>query len=724
MSPARRRGWWATTCGSPPKPVPGSTSCATSCSSRRAGRRLEKARSWRARVIWMRLNGVPRIWRPRVRQHRSLSCLRKSCGWRRRPCPTSPVNSLPTICWAKYSANSASASRLRPKLLSARASAYACSVFISSGWPAMLTWRGIADELQSHRTRLLQANLIALLAVAAAVPVPLLLPLMVDEVLLHHPGALVNRIGALFPAAWHGPVLFIGTALLLTVGLRLTSILLNVWQGRTFSLLAKDVVYRIRVRMLARLSRIALSEFETVGAGRITSHFVTDLNAIDSFLGSSISRLVVSLLTLVGVAAVLFWMNWKLARFILLLNPVVILFSTRLGKRVKDLKKHENRAFEVFQEALAETLDALTQIRAMNREKHYLARVADKAGDIRRHAAAFAWKSDAMSRLSLFVFLAGFDAFRAGAMLMVVFSDLSIGEMLAVFGYLWFMMTPVQEIVNMQYGWFAAQAALGRINALLNLHREPQHPARRDPFAGQRSVGIALDHVSFAYANGETILDDVSLVVNAGEKVALVGASGGGKSTLVQALLGLYPVKSGQILYGAVPVTEISWETVREHVGVVLQHPALFNDSVRANLTLGREADDASLWQALEIAQLKGFVAALPHGLDTVVGKQGVRMSGGQRQRLAIARMIVADPRIVVLDEATSALDTDTERHLHQALAAFLAGRTTLIIAHRLSAVKQADRILVFENGRVVEEGGHDELIDRGGLYHKLYHHA
>ena len=588
----------------------------------------------------------------------------------------------------------------------------------------MLTWRGIADELKLHRVRLLQANIIALLAVAAAVPVPLLLPLMVDEVLLHHPGAFVARIGALFPIAWHGPVLFIGVALLLTVALRLTAILLNVWQGRTFSLLAKDVVYRIRVRMLARLSRIALSEFETVGAGRVTSHFVTDLNAIDGFLGASISGFVVSVLTLIGVAAVLFWMHWQLALFIVLLNPVVILFSTRLGKRVKDLKKHENRAFEVFQEALSETLDALTQIRAMNREKHYLARVTEKAADIRQHAAAFAWKSDAMSRISFFVFLAGFDAFRAGAMLMVVFSNLTIGEMLAVFGYLWFMMTPVQELVNMQYSWFAANAALGRINALLGLHGEPQHPAQRDPFASRATVGIALDHVSFAYADGETVLDDVSLSVAAGEKVALVGASGGGKSTLVQALLGLYPVKSGQIYYGDTPVTEIGWETVREHVGVVLQHPVLFNDSVRANLALGRDADDATLWQALDIAQLKDIIAALPHGLDTVVGRQGVRLSGGQRQRLAIARMIVAQPQIVILDEATSALDTDTERRLHQALSGFLAGRTTLIIAHRLSAVKQADRILVFENGRVVEEGAHAELIDRGGLYHKLYHHA
>ena len=588
----------------------------------------------------------------------------------------------------------------------------------------MLTWRSIADELRTHRKRLLAANFVALLAVAAAVPVPLLLPLMVDEVLLGHPGGMVAAIGAWFPPSWHGPVLFIGVTLLITLGLRLAAILLNVWQGRAFSLLAKEVVYRIRERMLDRLSRIAVSQFETVGAGRVTSHFVTDVNAIDGFLGASISGLVVSVLTLVGVAGVLFWMHWQLALFILLLNPVVILFSTRLGKRVKDLKKFENRAFEAFQDALGETLDALTQIRAMNREKHYLARVTEKAADIRRHAAAFAWKSDAMSRFSFFVFLAGFDAFRAGAMLMVVFSDLSIGEMFAVFGYLWFMMTPVQELVNLQYAWFAANAALGRINALLGLQGAPEHPALHNPFTGRPTVGIALEHVNFAYEDGDTVLDDVSLEVAPGEKVALVGASGGGKSTLVQALLGLYPVRSGRILYGDVPVTEIGWETVREHVGVVLQHPVLFNDSVRENLTLGREASDEVLWRALEIAQLKDFVAGLPHALETTVGRQGVRMSGGQRQRLAIARMVVADPRIVILDEATSALDSDTERHLHEALGTFLAGRTTLIIAHRLSAVRQADRILVFENGRVVEQGAHDELIRRGGLYHKLYHRA
>ena len=587
-----------------------------------------------------------------------------------------------------------------------------------------LSWPAILAELRHHRRALLRGNLIAIVAVLAAVPVPLILPLLVDEVLLGHPGLFIATFGPWFPKAWHGPVLFVLLALALTVVLRLLSILMNVLQTRTFSLVAKEVVYRIRTRMLNRLSRIALSEYETLGSGRVTSHFVTDLNAIDTFLGASISGFLVAVLSLVGVAAVLLWMHWQMALFILLLNPLVILFSTRLGKLVKELKKRENSAFEVFQEALAETLDALAQIRAMNRERHYLARVIDKAADIRTHAAAFAWKSDAMSRMSFFIFLAGFDVFRGLAMLMVVFSDLSIGEMMAVFGYLWFMMSPVQEIINIQYAWYAANAAMGRINALLALRPAQEGEARQNPFAGRQTVGLRLEGVSFAYGDGERVLDHVDLDIRPGEKVALVGASGGGKSTLVQALLGLYPTLSGRICYCDVPVQDIGWATVRDNVGVVLQHPVLFNATVRDNLCMGREFDDGHLWQALEIARLKSVVEDMPLGLDTLVGKGGVRLSGGQRQRLAIARMVLNEPKVVILDEATSALDTETERAVHRALAEFLRGRTTLIIAHRLSAVRQADRILVFENGRIVEEGDHDSLMAQAGLYHKLYAHA
>ncbi|MEF8713824.1 MAG: ABC transporter ATP-binding protein [Accumulibacter sp.] len=582
------------------------------------------------------------------------------------------------------------------------------------------TWQSVLGIVREHRTDLIGAHIVAILAAVASVPIPLMMPLLVDEVLLHQPGRLVGWLNSQFPAAWQGPVLYISAVLALTLALRLTALILGVWQGRSFTLIAKDVVFRMREQMLQRLSRIAMSEYETLGSGAVASHFVKDLDAMDTFIGASVSKFLVALLSIIGTAIVLLWMHWQLALFILLLNPAVIYFTTLLGKRVKDLKKRENSAFELFQQALTETLDAIQQIRASNRERHYIALVIDRARGIRTDAAAFSWKSDAAGRLSFVVFLFGFDVFRAISMLMVVYSDLSIGQMMAVFGYLWFMMGPVQEILGIQYAFYAAKAALGRINRLLELKDEPHYPHRQDPFAGQHTVGVEVEDVHFSY--GDTpVLNGVSLRIRPGEKVALVGASGGGKSTLVQVLLGLYPPDSGTVSFAGVPMTEIGMEVVRSHVATVLQHPALFNDTVRTNLTLGRELTDEDLWQALQVAQLADTVRELPSGLDTIVGRQGVRLSGGQRQRLAIARMVLSAPQVVILDEATSALDADTEARLHEALRGFLKRRTTLIIAHRLSAVKQADRAYVFDGGQIIEEGKHDELIQGDGLYSQLY---
>jgi ATP-binding cassette subfamily C protein len=582
------------------------------------------------------------------------------------------------------------------------------------------SWSSILAIVREHRRELIVAHAVAILAALASVPIPLLMPLLVDEVLLHHPGGMVAFIDALFPEAWRGPVLYIGAVLAVTLLLRLIALLLGVWQTRNFTLIAKDVVFRMREQMLQRLSRIAMSEYETLGSGAVASHFVKDLDAIDNFIGGTVAKFLVALLSLIGTAAVLLWMNWQLALFILLLNPAVVYFTMVLGKRVKELKRRENSAFELFSQALTETLDAIQQIRAINRERHYLARVIDSARAIRTHTAAFSWKSDAASRLSFMVFLFGFDVFRAVSMVMVVYSGLTIGQMMAVFGYLWYMMAPVQEILGLQFAYYGAKAALARINKLLELKEEPHYPHLRDPFRGKHTVGVEVKDVCFSY--GDTpVLNGVSLTIRAGEKVALVGASGGGKSTLVQVILGLYPPQSGTVSFDGAPMIEIGMEVVRSHVATVLQHPALFNDSVRMNLSLGRECSDEQLWQALAVAQLADTVRELPNGLDTIVGRQGVRLSGGQRQRLAIARMVLSDPQVVILDEATSALDAETEAKLHEALRDFLQDRTTLIIAHRLSAVKQADRAYVFDGGQIIEEGAHDELIRNDGLYSRLY---
>ncbi|WP_421667039.1 ABC transporter ATP-binding protein [Pseudomonas fragi] len=588
--------------------------------------------------------------------------------------------------------------------------------------PDRLTWAEIRRLALRHKKALWIANGVAVLATLCSVPIPLLLPLLVDEVLLGNGDAALKVMNHWLPTAWHSAAGYIGLMLVVTLLLRCGALLFNVLQARLFSRLAKDIVFRIRLRLIERLKRISLSEYESLGSGTVTTHLVTDLDTLDKFVGETLSRFLVAVLTLVGTSAILLWMHWQLALLILLFNPLVIYATVQLGKRVKHLKKLENDSTARFTQALTETLDSIQEVRAGNRQGFFLGRLGLRAREVRDFAVASQWKSDASNRASGLLFQFGIDIFRAAAMLTVLFSDLSIGQMLAVFSYLWFMIGPVEQLLNLQYAYYAADGAVTRINQLLARSDEPQYPGGANPFTGRQTVGIEVRDLSFSYGD-EKVLDHLNLTIAPGEKVAIVGTSGGGKSTLVQLLLGLYTPQSGSIHFAGASQPEIGLQTIREHVAVVLQHPALFNDTVRANLTMGRERTDDACWQALQIAQLDGTIAALPQGLDSIVGRSGVRLSGGQRQRLAIARMVLAEPKVVILDEATSALDAATEYNLHHALGKFLSGRTTLIIAHRLSAVKQADRVLVFDGGRIAEDGDHQQLIAEGGLYARLYGH-
>ena len=588
--------------------------------------------------------------------------------------------------------------------------------------PEQLTWGGIRALALRHKKALILANVVAVLATLCSVPIPLLLPLLVDEVLLKDGDAALKVMDLVLPGSWQNALGYIGLILALTLLLRVLSLAFNVLQARLFARLSKDIVYRIRMRLIGRLKRISLSEYENLGSGTVTTHLVTDLDTIDKFVGETLSRFLVAILTLLGTSAILIWMNWQLALLILLFNPLVIYATVQLGKKVKHLKKLENDSTSRFTQALSETLDAIQEVRASNRQGFFFSRLGQRAQEVRDYAVASHWKSDASARASGLLFQFGIDVFRAAAMLTVLFSDLTIGQMLAVFSYLWFMIGPVEQLLSLQYSYYAAGGALSRVNELFARRDEPQYPAKVNPFAGHETVGLEVKNLSFAY-NDEPILAGLNLSIAAGESVAIVGASGGGKSTLVQLLLGLYTPQQGQVCFAGHALEEIGLECVRENVAVVLQHPALFNDTIRANLTMGRSSSDEACWQALEIAQLADTVRQMPQGLDSVVGRSGVRLSGGQRQRLAIARMVLAEPKVVILDEATSALDAATEYALHKALSNFLKGRTTLIIAHRLSAVKQADRVLVFDGGSVAEDGAHQELIDGGGLYAKLYGH-
>lgn len=584
------------------------------------------------------------------------------------------------------------------------------------------TWQRIYDLVVQHKPELIKANIIALFAMLATVPLPLLLPILVDEVLLDKPGFIVESLQKLVTPDWYGPIYYITAITIITIILRGVGLLLGVWQMQQFTVIAKNVTFRIRKDLLARVQGVSMAQYSSMGSGSVSATMLNDVNTIDTFLGTTVSKLIIALFSLVGVSAVLFWLNWQLAVFILLFNPVVVYFTMLMGRKVKTLKKDENSAVDAFQQSLTETLDALQQVRAANQDSSFFNRVRDNAFSIKKHSEAFTWKSDAASRFSFMIFLVGFDLFRGVGMLMVVFSDLSIGQMIAVFGYLWFMMGPVQELLAIQYGYSAASGALQRINEVLDLKQEPKYREEINPFNEKNAVSVAVKDLEFFYPEkSESVLKSLNFKIEAGEKLALVGASGGGKTTLVQLLLGFYEATSGQVLYNDIPITKIGQSVVRANVATVLQHPALFNQTIRFNLTMGQNLPDEILWQALKQAQLAETIQALDKQLDSIVGRNGIKLSGGQRQRLAIARMILQDPKVVIMDEATSALDMETERRLYEDLAPFLENRTTLIVAHRLSSIRQADRIMVFEDGHIIESGSHDELMAQTGTYHKLY---
>ncbi|MFC0058829.1 ABC transporter ATP-binding protein [Vibrio inusitatus] len=577
------------------------------------------------------------------------------------------------------------------------------------------------QQAMKHKKMLIYANFIAFVATLMSVPIPLLLPLMVDEVLLDKPAKGLAFLNSFLPSGLQTATGYIVTVLILIIVMRIGSQALNILQTRQFTLISKQLTCQLRQWILDKLGRVSMQQYEEKGSGGLTSHLVTDIETIDKFIGNTLSRFVISVLTVIGTGGILLWLNWQLGLFIILMNPVVIYLSRKLGQRVKHLKKKENQSFERFQQRLVETLDGIYQLRAANREQEYLGRLKQDAESIRVDADKYAWQSDAANRLSFLMFLIGFEIFRAAAMLMVLFSDLTIGQIFAVFGYLWFMLSPVQELLSIQFSWYSASAAMKRLNGILDMPEEHRPVASVNPFEKGEPIEVEFKSVGFSYDAERKVLDDFSLKIPKGKRVALVGASGGGKSTLIQLLLGIYQKDSGDILINGHTIETVSYEALRKELAVVLQQPMIFNDTLRQNLTLGQDYSDNELWSALEVAQLLGLKETLPKGLDSHIGRQGVRLSGGQRQRLAIARMVLSNPELVILDEATSALDTSTEAELHLALNRFLKNRTTLIVAHRLSAVKQADLIYVLEDGKVIQSGTHTDLIETDGLYQTLY---
>ena len=577
------------------------------------------------------------------------------------------------------------------------------------------TVKKLLQEAMGYKHALIKGNLLAIVATLITVIIPLFIPVLVDELLLHNGDKMTGWVrDHLFALSLSGYVFFF---LVLTLVLRTAGFLLNVLQVKTFLGVSKDISFKLRRSAVEHLENVSLKEYEMVSPGAVTSKLVTDVNTVDSFIGTTVSKFVISVLTLIFTAIVLLLINWKLAIFILVTNPVVVFFTAKLARNVGKLKRKENSAVELFQSSLNETLELFQQIKAANKEHFFFSRIIDQAESLRDRSVDFGYKSDRAIRFSFLVFLGGYEIFRAVSILAVAYSNLSVGLMLAIFGYLWIMMTPTQDIINFQYALANAKAACRRINTLFAMESEPVVPDPKDPFEHTKAVSIEVKDLSFSYFPEKPVLKSVSLVIPRGSKVALVGASGSGKTTLASLLVGFYPVTEGDILYNGISEKEISLATIRSNIHLILQHPKLFNDTMLFNLTLGKKHSEEEISRALHIAQLDEVVAYLHEGLQTLVGKDGIKLSGGQRQRVAIARMVLSDPEVVILDESTSALDIHTESRLFEALTEFLREKTVVTIAHRISTIKSAELIYVLENGEVVDSGTPDALLAKDRSY-------
>lgn len=578
-----------------------------------------------------------------------------------------------------------------------------------------ITLKSIINLLFKNKKELIFGQFITIIAIIISVPIPLLLPMLVDEVLLEKPDIVVGSIDNIFGSG--DAFYYVAIVTFVVILLRVLHFIFTVITTKIFTSISKSVIFDIRKKLLNHLKQVNMNEYESLGSGKIAANLITDVNTLDNFIVNIASKLVTSTLTLIAVAIVIIKINFLLGLMILIIQPTIGIVSKKIARKTGELKKEENSSIEEFQNNINETLDLFSQIKASNKEEYFFNKSIKKAKDIQKTSNEYSYKSVSYEKLSYTIFLFAFEIFRASGLLLVAYSDLSIGLMFAMFGYIWFIMTPVQEILSIQYSLASAKTALNRINKILDLKQE----LKGDIKLKDKKVNISIRNLSFSYTKEKKTLDNISFDINYGDKIAIIGASGSGKTTISQLIAGFYEKNSGDILYNDISIDNIDKSDLRRVIFLVLQMPILFNNTLRFNITMGKDdISDEEIYKALKIAQLDEMLLSMPNGLDTMVGKMGIRLSGGQRQRLSIARMIIANPSVVIFDESTSALDVYTENRLFLDLKEFLAAKTVITIAHRLSTVKNASKIYVLDDGVLVQSGSHDELELKEGHYQEF----
>nr|WP_261562376.1 ABC transporter ATP-binding protein [Frankia tisae] len=586
------------------------------------------------------------------------------------------------------------------------------------------TVRRIAAFARPWRGQLIWfLGLIAVSAALGAV-VPLILKEIIDGGIEHHRVGYVELLAGIVAA-----LAFLDTGLSLA--------------QRWFSArIGEGLIYEMRSQIFQHVQRQPLAFFTRTQTGALTSRLNNDVLGAQSAFTNTLSSVLSNVLSAGFVLAAMLVLSWQITVVSLVLLPVFILPARAFAPRLARLTRERYELNADMNNTMTERFNVSGAMLAQlygspEREEVNFRGRAGRVRDIGVTQAMYG--RIFFASLSLVASLATAIVYGAGGRL-AARGDLEVGTLVALTAYLGRLYGPLTQLSNVHVDVMSAMVSFERVFEVLDL--APAIVDRTDAVdlpAG--AAAVEFDHVGFRYPAADEVslaslesvavldtrvpapvLHDITFRAEPGQMIALVGPSGAGKTTISQLIPRMYDVRSGAVRVGGHDVRDLSLRSLRATVGVVTQDAHLFHDTVRANLAFGRpDATDDQMWSVLDAAQVGELVRALPDGLDTVVGDRGHRLSGGEKQRLAIARLLLRAPGIVVLDEATAHLDSESEAAVQQALSAALAGRTSLVIAHRLSTVREADRILVVADGRIVQSGTHDELLARGGLYAELY---
>ena len=538
------------------------------------------------------------------------------------------------------------------------------------------------------------------------------------------PGIIRNLINLVQELDWEDPSASSSVT-------RLTLILLGIFIARIgFRFLANymshtagwGVVADARRDIYHHLQRLSLSFYEEQQTGQLMSRMINDSEMFERLISHAIPDTLVSVLTLVGVSAVLLSMNGTLMLLTLIPVPLILIAMQGFNKYVRPAFRERQQELAELNATINDNLSGIREIKAFTREEIEAVRVSrridsykDSMLKVLRYLAVFGPSVEFASSLGtvIVIYFGGRLAFQR---------VLPLADLVAFFLYLEIFYQPVRTLAQVWEQVQEAMAGAERVSELLD--QDPDVADRPGAHALPRPIQgyISIDHVSFAYKRGAPVLENVSLEIPANSVLALVGPTGVGKTTLAGLIPRFYDVTAGAVRIDGHDVRDVTAQSLRENIAIVLQDVFLFHGSVRDNILFGKpDATDAEVIEAARVANAHEFIASLPEGYDTFIGERGVKLSGGQKQRLSIARAVLKDAPILILDEATSSVDTETELLIQQALERLMEGRTTIIIAHRLSTVARADSIVVLEDNTIREQGTHEDLLQRGGLYSSLW---